>query len=241
MVMEPPVCPSLVPSQNHRPRSLAQVPISPLDMGMVWSRASPNPCQQTMIEGNQWGPSLQGSNGEGLVQPCGKEEDGQPSQMAPASRVEKCVLWSRQPRNPKGEWQLCCASSTWDQSGLHLLSTAAWAFLCGKVNPLWGSEGMACLISRSPSQPLDAFRRGMQGARVPGPLPRAHRHFSTCLERQELQDASPGEPSYILGVMCHPTFHPMLSHSVTALQGNQTPREPVSFQAVQTGQEGRYA
>ena len=78
-VMEPPVGPSLVPSQNYRPRSLTQVPISPLDMGMVWSRASPGLCQRTVIKGSQWSPGLQGADGEGLAEPCSKEEDGQPS------------------------------------------------------------------------------------------------------------------------------------------------------------------
>lgn len=109
-----PACPSLIPSQNHGPRSLGQVTIFSLGLGMMWSRAS-GPCQQTIVEGTQWGPGLQESQAVRLVELFSGEKDSQLSKVTPAGEQ-----WSGH------------SSSMWDLTGLHPLSPAAWALLRGR-------------------------------------------------------------------------------------------------------------
>lgn len=100
MVMELPVCPSLIPSQTHGPRSLGQVTMFSLGMGMMWSRTS-DPCQQTIMEGSQWGPGLQETKGVRLAEPCSEQEDTQLSKAAPASWVKNTCFCPDGPEAPR--------------------------------------------------------------------------------------------------------------------------------------------
>lgn len=73
------------------------------------------PCQQTIMEGTQWHPGLQEAKEVRLVELCSEKEDSQLSEVTPAGKQ----WWGN-------------ANSMWDLTGLHPLSAAAWALLCGK-------------------------------------------------------------------------------------------------------------